>query len=288
MRVHPATEAYRLMTESELTCLSEDIKANGQYDPITIARVNGTESEFLVDGRNRERACEIAGIEPQYEQRDFANEDELIAFVKSRNERRDLSKGQRAMALAFLYPDPEKGGRGKKSRNSPETGGFSLQRLSDARSVLRHSRELAEAVRDGSMSLDDALKIVREARQVIENDETQMTRLRDNAPDLSDLIDEGRMPLNEAWAAFEHRQREALEREKNLRETLIRSAEMALFTTSFANQEFIANINNRLNDEEFRRALTTRARLGTRSKEDIERGAKAFIQILNKLGENHG
>ena len=40
------------------------------------------------------------------------------------------------MALAMLYPEPEKGGRGKKA---PETGGFSRQRLGDARSVLRHS-----------------------------------------------------------------------------------------------------------------------------------------------------
>jgi hypothetical protein len=49
-----------------------------------------------------------------------------------------------AMAMAFAYPEPEKGGRGKKG-NLPETGQFSKQRLSIARQVLRHSREFALA-----------------------------------------------------------------------------------------------------------------------------------------------
>jgi hypothetical protein len=39
----------------------------------------------------------------------------------------DLTKGQRAMQLAMLYPEPEKGGRGNKSKaiKSAETAGFS-------------------------------------------------------------------------------------------------------------------------------------------------------------------
>jgi hypothetical protein len=59
------------------------------------------------------------------------------------------------MATAMIYPEPEKGGRGKKG-NLPDTGGFSRQRLGVARTVLRHSRPLAEAVMAGSMTLDDA------------------------------------------------------------------------------------------------------------------------------------
>jgi hypothetical protein len=47
-----------------------------------------------------------------------------------------------AAFLAFAYPEPEKGGRGKKA-NLKETLGFSTMRLSQARQVLRHSRELA-------------------------------------------------------------------------------------------------------------------------------------------------
>ena len=52
------------------------------------------------------------------------------------------------MAVAMLYPEPEKGGRGKKGNGTKaaETAGFSYRRLAEARSVLRHSRALAEQV----------------------------------------------------------------------------------------------------------------------------------------------
>jgi hypothetical protein len=68
--------------------------------------------------------------------------------VRSRSARRDLSKGERAMALAFLYPEAEKGGRAKKGK-AEETSDFSQKRLAQARAVLRHSVEFAEKVRDG-------------------------------------------------------------------------------------------------------------------------------------------
>jgi hypothetical protein len=60
-----------------------------------------------------------------------------------------ISRSPRAMQLAMLFPEPEKGGRGKKSAvlNSAETAGFSTRRLNEARAVLRYSRELAEQVR---------------------------------------------------------------------------------------------------------------------------------------------
>jgi hypothetical protein len=70
-------------------------------------------------------------------------------------ERRDLKKGQKAMALAMLYPDPEKGGRGKKSVATRH--GFSKDRLSDARSVLAHSLALAQDVIADRVPLDAAL-----------------------------------------------------------------------------------------------------------------------------------
>jgi len=38
------------------------------------------------------------------------------------------------MAVAMLYPEPGKGGRGKK--NGPEPDSFQKQRLSEARTVL--------------------------------------------------------------------------------------------------------------------------------------------------------
>jgi hypothetical protein len=52
------------------------------------------------------------------------------------------------MAHAMLYPQAEKGGRGKKSEatKSAETSGFSVRRVQQARAVLAHSPPIAIAV----------------------------------------------------------------------------------------------------------------------------------------------
>lgn len=204
LTIHPAAEAYRLMTEEELASLAADITEKGQHDPIVIGRINGHAAEQLIDGRNRLRACEIAGVKPHFETRDFASDDDVIAFVKSRSERRDLSKGERAMGMALLYPEPEKGGRGNKVK-ALETSGFSRQRLGQARQVLRFSPEMALAVRDGKMKLDEALAKVKDAQQAVQSEETMITRLQAEAPDLADLVAEDRMKAREAIAALDAR-----------------------------------------------------------------------------------
>jgi hypothetical protein len=49
---------------------------------------------------------------------------------------RDLKKGQKAMLLAMLFPEAEKGGRGKKGKAS-ETNGYSQVRLAVNNSMKR-------------------------------------------------------------------------------------------------------------------------------------------------------
>src|SRR6266436_2771957 len=158
--IHPATECFRLMNEEELAALAADISENGQTDPIIVGQVNGSGVEFVVDGRNRLKACTIAGVEPKLERRQFDGDDAVRAFVKSRGERRDLTKGERAMSLALLYPaETGAGGRGKKgsqSKRAAETAGVSHRRIQEARQVLKHAPDLALAVRDGTVRLDDA------------------------------------------------------------------------------------------------------------------------------------
>jgi hypothetical protein len=77
-------------------------------------------------------------------------------FVADRNERRNITKGQKAMARAILFPeDGGKGGRGKKGEHSvrSETGqslvGFGREFIRQARAVYEYSPKLADEVRDG-------------------------------------------------------------------------------------------------------------------------------------------
>src|SRR4051794_8695766 len=129
--VHPVADIFPMMTDDELASMAEDILANGLIHPIVLDAEG-----VLVDGRNRLRACAIAGVEPTFRQLDG---EDTEAFIVSANlARRDLTKGQKAMALAMIYPEPERG-RGKKDEalgKPPENGGFKRERLRQARSVL--------------------------------------------------------------------------------------------------------------------------------------------------------
>ena len=79
--------------------------------------------------------------------------------------RRNLTKGQQAMALAMIYPEAEKG-RGKNAavRKAVATTGFSLDRLTRARQVLAFSLPLADSVFNVIDTLDEALRKVEAER----------------------------------------------------------------------------------------------------------------------------
>jgi hypothetical protein len=132
---------------------------NGLLDPITIGVLNG--ERFLIDGRNRLKACGIASVAPRYDEVDFADEAALRGFVASRNERRNIGAGQRAMGHAMLFPDPTR----LKRKSDFQRLDFSKQSLSNARTVLAHSPEIARAVRDGATTLSAAFEAVKAARE---------------------------------------------------------------------------------------------------------------------------
>lgn len=89
---HPLANLLPLLTQPELRDLADDIRANGLLAPVTLFEGK------ILDGRNRYRACKLAGVEPKF--REFKGKDAL-AFVLSANvHRRHLSESQRAMIAA--------------------------------------------------------------------------------------------------------------------------------------------------------------------------------------------
>src|SRR4051794_3311853 len=102
LRVHPAAEAFPLLSDDDLQELAEDIKVNGVIEPIML----DAEGALLLDGRNRLAACRIAEVEPRYEQ--LASDLDPLAYIVSRNiRRRNITKGQQALALPLIYPGGE-------------------------------------------------------------------------------------------------------------------------------------------------------------------------------------
>jgi ParB-like chromosome segregation protein Spo0J len=60
--VHPAALVFPEMSPADLDGLVEDIKQNG-----LVHRIVCTSDGVVLDGRNRLKACEIAGIDPKFE-----------------------------------------------------------------------------------------------------------------------------------------------------------------------------------------------------------------------------
>src|SRR5262249_26511942 len=100
---HPLARG-RMLKDRELLDLVEDIRANGQQEDIVLYEGK------ILDGRNRDLACRMAGIEPRY--REFEGKDP-VAFVISANvHRRHLTPEERQAALIELrVANPEKSDR---------------------------------------------------------------------------------------------------------------------------------------------------------------------------------
>lgn len=111
--VHPAAELFPLVEGDEFFALVADIKANGLIEPISI------QGNVILDGRNRLRACEAAGIAPHY--KEVTAGTDPLRYITSRNiHRRHLTTTQRA-AIAAEMANLEHGGQGGhvKGSNDP-------------------------------------------------------------------------------------------------------------------------------------------------------------------------
>lgn len=89
--IHPAAELFPLMDGDEFDALVDSIRAQGLREPAWLT-VDGT----LLDGRNRVRACQAAGVKPDFRQYDG---DDPVQFVWDMNvNRRHLTATQTTVA----------------------------------------------------------------------------------------------------------------------------------------------------------------------------------------------
>ena len=162
MRLHPLCKLFPQVSDSELADLAADIKANGLRDPIV------TLDDQILDGQNRFRACEIAGVRPQF---DPYIGDNPVGYVISKNiARRHLTASQRAMIAAELVTTKWGGKRQSKSKresnpleNPVITTEQAAKALNTDESLVRRgnkvkakSAKLAKVVTDGGVSIGTA------------------------------------------------------------------------------------------------------------------------------------
>ncbi|MDQ3276638.1 MAG: MT-A70 family methyltransferase [Actinomycetota bacterium] len=180
-RVHPAAAMFPMMPSSELAELAKDIGQHGLHEPIVLHK------GMVLDGRNRLKACTIAGYKPQTVEWDGEGSPE--AYVFSTNVlRRHLQDGQRVMLAAQLLPRFEeqakarqKAGKavdptlapagakvpaaGKAAAQVAAVAGVGTRSVERAKAVIAKAPELAAKVLRGESSLKQAEKEIRRAEQ---------------------------------------------------------------------------------------------------------------------------
>jgi hypothetical protein len=284
LTIHPAAEAFPLLPEDELQELAADIRVNGLRYPIML----DSTGHQLLDGRNRLRACEMAGVEPRF---DWLPEGtDAAAYIISVNiARRHLTKGQQALGLALIYPTPEKGGRGKNvaARKAAETAGFSMRRLAEARQIVRYA-DLTDMVKDGRMKFDYALVEAQTRQRVEDHSSFYLERLQSDAPDLAAQVRDEHLTLPEAWGAYEVRRKQAELIAQQQRARYLHVLEgFYRSTTAAANAEFLQGLQDALADPGFVAEVRQRLSLDEADRDAalqaMVKGAEALTAIMKVL-----
>ena len=198
---HPYADRFPMLPADELQRLAEDIRENGQRNPIMV-NLDG----LILDGRNRLAACQMLGIEPDFEVCGF---EDAAAYILSVNvARRHQSTGSRAMSTALVLADDGRRENGRWKRGSvtanPESGitsGKTWQNFMQmAGIILDHAPDLAESVVAGGLALDAAYREAEQRRDAERRKLEEAERLAaeeadaqafilDQAPDLAARVD---------------------------------------------------------------------------------------------------
>lgn len=169
MEWHPYAKLFPLLPDDRLHELAEDIRQHGLRQRIIV-----DDQERIIDGRNRYRACQMAGVEPELEPFVGTDEEVLRLVISLNLHRRHLKESQRAMIAAEAVSTSH-GGNRKQEQGANlhlESGeNVSVSKAAEAlgvspRSVKSASKvqskgtpELQNAVIDGQIPVSRAAKL---------------------------------------------------------------------------------------------------------------------------------
>lgn len=157
---------FPMMPDEAINDLANDIRANGLEKPGVLYEGK------ILDGRNRYKACQVAGVQMQWEEIDLCDDStkfDALSYVLSLNlHRRHLSQSQRAQCAAEVAKLRE----GRPSNDTPQncgvsaseaakTFGVSTRSVETAKHVAdKGAKQVVEAVKDGSIPVSLAAKLV--------------------------------------------------------------------------------------------------------------------------------
>lgn len=185
--IHPAAELFPLIEGEAFDDLVADIEAHGLRESAWLNREG-----VLLDGRNRIRACQRAGIKPTF--REFDGTDEVGFIVSLNLKRRQLSKSQAAMLAVDILPMYE--------AEAKERQGKRTDLVADTKST---SNLVAPVPQSSPKARDNAASATGVSGRAV----GQAKRITESAPDLAQQVRQGKTTLKEAEAEVRAREAKA-------------------------------------------------------------------------------
>jgi N6-adenosine-specific RNA methylase IME4 len=159
--LHPAAALFPVLAGAELEALAADIAEHGLLNPIVL------EAGMVLDGRNRQTACRVAGAEPRFEQWVDPGCGPAAWVISQNLYRRHLNESQRAMIadrVATLPPGANQHSSiGLPSMTQAAAAAMlnvSVASVKRARRVREHGApQLVAAVERGALAVSAAAEL---------------------------------------------------------------------------------------------------------------------------------
>lgn len=143
-KLHPLCALFPKIAKEQFQNLVDDIKANGLVTPIMLH-----EGQIL-DGQNRYAACLEAGVDPRFEE--LVDADPMAFVISANLQRRHLTTSQRGIIAGKLAA------AGMKVSDAAKALNVSDRSVAKGKKVVEHSKNDAEKVTNGSITLNQAVK----------------------------------------------------------------------------------------------------------------------------------
>jgi len=188
MEIHEYAKLFPPMSEEEFNELVEDIRQNGQLEPIILYEGK------ILDGWNRYNACMKLGIKPKMVEYNGENLNPLNFVISKNIKRRHLTASQKAILALEIKPLLEKEAkkrqlsglkqfqegavtlkkeeREEKGEANEQAGkiiGVGRDYVYKAEKVKKEAPELVEKIMKGEMNLSEASKEIRKKTKRREN-----------------------------------------------------------------------------------------------------------------------
>jgi len=188
LKAHPAAEIFPLLEGKDFASLVESIKENGQREPILL--LDG----LILDGRNRWRACEAAGVKPKTKNWEGGNPWDFVWDMNA--ERRHLEPGQKAMLGALAEEGSAAWMAEREAEREAANKARSETQKGKPKGERGTSREVARS-KKGRGKNNAASALAKKTRTSRATSERALT-LKKKRPDLAQKVAKGELKLGAA------------------------------------------------------------------------------------------